>query len=130
MVGFPVSTNAVMDTNEGGRRRNRSWPEMLKREIVAASFEPGASVAVVARRYEVNANQIFSWRKLYRDGLLGSGGPALVPVTVADAPSDMTPAPSVADTIEIEVPGGYRVRVGSGVDAQALRRVLDALARR
>jgi transposase len=119
-----------MDTNEGGRRRNRSWPETLKREIVAASFEPGASVAVVARRYEVNANQVFSWRKLYRDGLLGSGGPALVPVTVAEVPTDVAPTASAADTIEIEAPGGYRIRVGSGVDGKALRRVLDALARR
>ena len=114
----------------GGRRRNRSWPAALKREIVAASFEPGTSVSVVARRYEVNANQVFSWRKLYRDGLLGSGGPALVPVTVAEASTDVAPTPSVADTIEIEVPGGYRVRVGSGVDGQALRRVLDALVGR
>jgi transposase-like protein len=44
-----------MDMNGCGRRRNRSWPEALKREIVAAWFEPGASVSVVARRYEVNA---------------------------------------------------------------------------
>ena len=47
-----------MDMNGCGRRRNRFWPEALKREIVAASFEPGASVSVVAR-------------------LVGSGGPAL-----------------------------------------------------
>ena len=100
-----------MDMNGCGRRRNRSWPEALKREIVAASFEPGASVSVVAR-------------------LVGSGGPALVPVTVADAGAGVTSRPDVADTIEIEVPGGYRVRVGSGVDGKALRRVLDALARR
>src|SRR3954468_24729329 len=51
------------------QRRNRSWPETLKREIVAASFAPGSSVSVVARRYDVNTNQVFSWRKLFRDGL-------------------------------------------------------------
>ena len=119
-----------MDTNGSGRRRHRSWPEALKREVVAASFEPGASVSVVARRYDVNANQLCSWRKLYRDGLLGSGGLALVPVTVAGAPGAETVPPGVADTIEIEMPGGYRIRVGSGVDGKALRRVLDALAGR
>jgi transposase len=119
-----------MDTNESGRRRNRSWPEAVKREIVAASFEPGASVAVVARRYEVNANQVFSWRKLYRQGLLGSGRPALVPVAVADVPAAEPPLPGATDAIEIEVPGGYRIRVGSGVDGKALRRVIDALVRR
>ena len=33
-------------------------------------------------------------------------------------------------TIEIDVAGKYRVRVGSGFDGQALRRVLDVLERR
>ena len=58
-------------------------------------------------------------------------GPALVPVTVTAAPGDAaSPAPRAADTIEIELAGGYRVRVGSGVDGKALRRVLDVLERR
>jgi transposase len=119
-----------MDTNGSGRRRNKSWPDALKREIVAASLAPGASVSLVARRYDVNTNQLFSWRKLYRDGLLGSGGPALVPITVAAQQDAAGAAPGVSDTIEIEVPGGYRVRVGSGVDGEALRLVLDVLTRR
>ena len=33
-------------------------------------------------------------------------------------------------TIEIDLAGKYRVRVSSGVDVQALRRVLDVLERR
>ena len=55
-----MSTKPVMDTSGKERRRHRSWPEALKREIVAASFAPGASVSVVARQYDVNANQVFS----------------------------------------------------------------------
>ena len=43
-----VSTKSIMDTN-GERRTNKRWSEALKREIVAASFAPGASVSVVAR---------------------------------------------------------------------------------
>src|SRR5258708_39416179 len=119
-----------MDTTATGRRRNRAWPEALKREIVAASFAPDSSVSMVARRYDVNTNQVFGWRRLYRDGLLGSGGPALVPVTVAAEPDAGSVAPGVMDTIEIEVPGGYRIRVGPGVDGRALRLVLDVLTRR
>jgi transposase len=129
-----VSTNAVMDTTGTGRRRNRSWPEALKREIVAASFAPGASVSMVARSYDVNTNQVFSWRKLYRDGLPAVAdptGPMLLPVTVtAEPPGEVSAASSVADTIEIELAGKYRVRVGGGVDGKALRRVLDVLERR
>ena len=123
-----------MDASSRERRRHRSWPEALKREIVAASSAPGSSVSVVARRYDVNANQVFGWRKLYRDGGLASAdasAPALVPVTVTAAQGvEASPAPRAADTIEIELAGGYRVRVGGGVDGKALRRVLDVLERR
>jgi transposase len=89
---------------------------------------------VVARRYDVNANQVFGWRKLYRDGVLAPAapsGPALVPVTVTAAQGgDASQVPGAADTIEIELGGRYRVRVGSGIDGKALRRVLDVLERR
>lgn len=60
-----MSTSSVMDTSLRMRRRHRSWLEALKREIVAASFAPGASVSIVARQYDVNRNQVFAWRKLY-----------------------------------------------------------------
>ena len=116
-----------------GRRRNRSWPEALKREIVAASLAPGASASVVARRYDVNANQVFSWRKRYRDvspAAAVKAAPRLVPVMVTPERDAAARQPSTAlETIEIDL-GDYRVRVGSAVDAQALRRVLDVLERR
>jgi transposase len=128
-----VSTKSVMGTNGTGRR-NRSWPEALKREIVAASFAPGSSVSMVARRYDVNANQVFSWRRRFRDpphapAVLSA--PQLFPVTVTAERDAAAAQPStVAETIEIDLAGKYRVRVSSGVDAQALRRVLDVLERR
>jgi transposase len=104
-----VSTKAVMDTTGTGRRRNRSWPEALKREIVAASYAPGSSVSIVARRYDVNTNQVFGWRKLYRDGSSASAdptGPVLLPVTVtAESGDDVAAESSAADTIEIELAG-------------------------
>ena len=126
--------NSDVDTVATPRRRNRLWPEALKREIVAASFEPDASVSVVARRYDVNTNQLFAWRKLYRtDGGVQAGpsGPMLLPVTVtADPGAPATSTSSAAETIEIELGDKYRIRIGSGVDGKALRRVLDALERR
>jgi transposase len=129
-----VSTKSVMGTTATGRPRNRSWPEALKREIVAASFAPGSSVSKVARHYDVNANQVFSWRRVYRDDPrvpAVPSGPQLIPVEVtAEQNAVAAPPSSVAETIEIDLAGRYRVRVGSGVDAQALRRVLDVLERR
>jgi transposase len=128
-----VSTKLVMGTNGTGRR-NRSWPEALKREIVAASYAPGSSVSKVARHYDVNANQVFGWRKRYRDDPRASampGAPRLIPVVVtAEQDAVATQPSSVAETIEIDLAGRYRIRVGSGVDTQTLRRVLDVLERR
>jgi transposase len=125
-----VSTKSVMGTNGTGRR-NRSWPEALKREIVAASFAPGSSVSVVARHYDVNANQVFGWRKRYGDASRAPAvlsAPQLIPVMVTAEPDAVAAQPStVAATIEIDLAGKYRVRISGGIDAQALRRVLDVL---
>jgi len=125
-----------MDTSRE-RRRNKRWPEALKREIVAASFAPGASVSIVARQYDVNANQVFSWRRRYCAGehspAPALSTPGLVPVTITPGPDDegaSPPAPTTSETIEIEVAGGYRVRVGSGFDGRTLKRLLDVLRKR
>ena len=118
-----------MGTNRQ-RRRHRSWPEALKREIVAASLVPGASVSRVARRYDVNANQVFAWRRRYRDGSAEPAELRLLPVTVTpDHPEGMALA-RASELIEIALTGGYRVRVGDGVQATTLRLVLDVLERR
>ena len=78
----------------------------------------------------MNDNQLFSWRKRYREGSLGPCGPTLVPVTIAVDPAGGSAPAGLGDTIEIDAPGAYRIRVGSAVDGKALRRVLDALGRR
>lgn len=119
-----------VDTN-GEKRRNKRWPEELKREIVAATLQPGASVSVVARQYDVNANQLFAWRRrLLAEAK--SATPALVAVTITPEPeTKAAPAePAHSDTIEIEVGGDCRVRVSCDFDGRALKRVLDVLRKR
>jgi transposase len=55
----------------------------------------------------------------------------LIPVIVTAEPDAVVTQPSTAaEAIEIDLAGKYRVRVGSGVEAQVLRRVLDVLERR
>jgi transposase len=129
-----VSTTEIMDTSLRAKRRHKVWPESLKREIVAACLVPGASVSMVARQYDVNTNMVFTWRKLY-GGVPNTVAPQMLPVVVTpDSPVAAPPAPSAglhsAGLIEIELPGGYRVRIGSNIKAAALRVVLDALERR
>ena len=79
--GEEVSTSELADTSAerlSGNRRRR-WPEGLKRQIVAETLEPGSSVSIVARRHDVNANQLFQWRRQLRVKSPASGG-ALLPV--------------------------------------------------
>lgn len=125
-----MSTNGIMDTSLRVRRRHRSWPEALKREIVAASLVPGASVSVVARQYDVNANQVFTWRKRFGETLNAVLAPQLVPVVVTPDQPAAGALAALGDVIEIELPRGYRIRVGGDIKATALRLVLDALERR
>ena len=130
-----MSTKPVMGTSRTrGGQHKRSWPEALKREIVAATLAPGSSVSIVARHYDVNANQVFSWRKHFREeppALSASSSPQLIPVTITTEKGSAPAAPmAVSEKIEIDVGGKYRVHIGGGFDKGALRRVLDVLERR
>jgi len=78
-----TSEQTILDkTPKREARRRRSVEE--KRRIVEETLEAGASVARVARRHAVNANQVFYWRKKYREGRLGkSQSSKLLPVTLS-----------------------------------------------
>src|SRR5579872_2066029 len=125
----------VVEAPAGSKRRKYSIAE--KRRIVEESFEPGASVARVARAHGVNANQVFSWRRLYQRGRLGANirtAPAveLLPVTISDAPAAPVPTPAATPssvspgTIQLQLPRG-RLRIEGVVDPDCLRVVLNCL---
>jgi transposase len=125
----PAST----ETPEGRKRRRYSIAE--KRRIVEESFRPEASVARVARAHGVNANQVFSWRRLYQRGRLGGNGndtqtAKLLPVTISDSPAAPVPAPisasAPAGSIQLQLPRG-RLRIEGAVDRESLRLVLECL---
>jgi transposase len=119
----------VLLVEPASKRRYRSKQE--RRHVVEETLQPGASVAVIARRHGVNANQVFHWRKLYREGKL-DGKPAtaqLVPVRVAEVVSADEPAAKLyAGVIVVEV-GRARIRIEGPVDAENLRLVLERVAR-
>jgi transposase len=107
--------------------RRRSIKE--RREIVEETLLAGASVSRVARRHDVNANQVFYWRKLYREGRLGSSKQLLAVEVTQDRSALMTEeasAPS-SGTIEIKLAKGS-LRVFGSIDVLALRVVLECLA--
>lgn len=113
------------------RRRRRVWTEDEKRRIVAETFAPGASVSIVARRHDLNANMLFTWRRQL--GSTPVTGDTVVFVPAAIAPEFASPevsASRLVGRIEIILAGGDRVIVGADVDAAALARVVKVLSRR
>jgi transposase len=131
-------TEGIVDTLDQSaaagmaKRKQRRRTIKERRDIVEETLIPGASVAKVARRHEVNANQVFYWRKLYREGRLGiSIATPLLPVKVkterpTKAFKDNDPIFS-SGTMEIKLPRGT-LRIAGSVDVLALRAVLECLA--
>jgi transposase len=127
-----TSEQTAVETPQQATRRRRSVDE--KRRIVEETLEAGTSVARVARRHAVNANQVFYWRKKYREGRLGkSRSGNLLPVRVSDIPlrksgqTRCVSARCASGAMEIKLPKG-QLRVTGSVDAEALRTVLEYLA--
>jgi len=117
-------------------RNHRSIDE--KRRIVAETRVPGASIAAVARRYGVNANLVFAWRRQDDQGLLvdrtrrGSGR-RLVPVKLLEERS--APVPVVApppagmsgSAIWVEFPSGAKLHIAAEVSPSLLSPLIEAL---
>jgi transposase len=119
------------------RRRRRRAEE--RRRVVEETLVAGSSVARVAQRHGVNANQVFQWRRLYQNGLLG-GTPTnalkLLPVSVTEDVAPAKPeqveaagALPVAATgaIHIELRKGIRISLEGAVDPALVRAVLKSL---
>jgi transposase len=116
------------------RRRRRVWSEEEKRRIVAETLEPGASVSLVARRHDINANQLFTWRRTVNatPSLAADRATRMVPavVTAESVPAISASRARAAGRIEIALASGARVIVDSMVDPVALRHVIEVLSRR
>jgi transposase len=130
-----IGSASTAKPQSSAKRQYRSAE--LKRRIVEESLAPGASVAQIARTHGVNANQVFTWRRKYRQGLLPvvkQRIPRLLAVQVTETP-DRTTAPVSAGspappsgTIQIQLAKGT-VRICGRADLEVLRTALEVLAR-
>ena len=137
-----------MDTKESSSPQNQSpsssikpvtrrrFSKAQKRNMVEATLDGKASVSIVARQYDINANQLFRWRKQYHDGLLGETAQAtLLPVKVSASSKPVTTMPSGSpaavsgdDTIEIILSNHHRVIIGRHACQQSLLTILRVLS--
>jgi len=137
----------------GLRREYKDW---FKAQVVEECHKPGASVSIVARRHDINANVLFRWRREYQLGILKptprpgreeafvpvgviDGNGKLVPAAPAQASSlavkalpPPVPAPSPRPTppgvVELHLSNKIKIRIQGEVNKDALRGVL-AIAR-
>jgi len=128
-----------MEIRAGKRWRTRE--ERLR--IVEETLKPDVSVAQVGQAHGINANQIFHWRRQYREGWFGNeASQALIRVKVAGAKPAKRSAENLhakqkqgkraeaieSGTIEIDL-GHARVRIAGAADPDCVRAALEGLAR-
>jgi transposase len=138
-----------------GRERRRAWTTEQKLQIVAESFEAGASPIAVARRHGIGSGLLYTWRQQMVRGELGAivtqpppdfARVEIVPMPVGtEMPTTCKPESEIAlpnnaarialpdqadGRIEIVLASGVVVRVDVAVDQGALCRVLAALSGR
>jgi transposase len=82
----------------------------------------------VARRYDVNANLVFTWLRDPRFADNSGEVASFLPVEIVRAP-ELAVAPSPGEgRIEIELAGGHRLRIVGSYDPEALARLLRGLS--
>jgi transposase len=125
-----VSRLEVIQT--GARRR---WTLEEKRRIVAEGDSGARQVSATARRYGLSTGQLFTWRRLAREGRLGGDAEGVVfaEAVIADrgaATAALAPPVGACRGMEIVLADGLRVIVEQNVDPGALARLIGALERR
>lgn len=122
-----VSRLEVIET--GARRR---WNVEEKLRILAESECGPRQVSATARRYGLSTGQLFTWRRLARQGRLSAVEPmTFAPVVVSrdDAPSPAVDAPAI---IELVLRNGRLLRLPESVTparAAALAEALEGIAK-
>lgn len=114
-----------------GKARRRRWSAAEKQRIVAETYERGTTVRAVAARHDLYPSLLHTWRRQAREGHFAAEPRAhFVPVRLSAAPPPMPPLvaePTLAGLIEIVLPDGVRLRLGSEASTALLRRVLTVL---
>ena len=105
------------------RRTRRRWSDDFKLRVVAEASRPGVSVSALARRYDLNNNLLFNWKRRFGVDL------AFLPVEVVPESTVPIVEPEVSDRkIEIRLSNGHRLSVSGAFDPDAVARLLRGLS--
>lgn len=120
-----------MDTTQQ-RERRRRYTLAFKRQVVEEAMAGDDSVSVVARRHDLNANLLFTWRRRYQQGTLAGAAAeksALLPIRVTGAENGVSKPAEGGVELELLLAQGHRVRVHGAVEPAVLRAALEVLSR-
>ena len=124
----------------------RYWTLEQKLGMLRDAFGADGCVRTAMEQHEVSSGQLYTWRRLAMSGeLTGIAPPALmspvsgactdfaeVAINESEPPALMPPRFATSDPvgrIGIELASGIRLTVDTGVDAEALARVLSVIGR-
>lgn len=113
-----------------GPERRRRWSISEKLRVVEECSADGASVADVARRHDIHANQVHLWRRQARMGLLSDaadGRFARVTVTTPRSSAGAEPATASTSAIEVRLRNGRILRVPEGIAPARVAQFAEAL---
>ncbi|WP_232452451.1 transposase, partial [Burkholderia ubonensis] len=116
-----------------------NFADEFKRALIEQTFEPDASVSLVARCNDINTNLLFRWRRQYLEGAFGpprpehvghqkptDGIPTLLPVSIVDESKRLRPAVRLLGLIEcIVVPTKFFSGNQSGRDVGGQTREVE-----
>lgn len=111
-------------------RKRRIWSDDENRMICAQTRVPDVSVSQVARRYDVNANLVFTWRRDPRFAGEPSveEGACFLPVEVVERSASRSTGVVIENRIEIDLADGHRVRISGSYDPDTLARLIRGLS--
>lgn len=101
--------------------RRRCWSDEEKLAILKETTQPGAIVAVVARRHGIGTGQLYTWRKQLLRGAMAGFAPVEL---ICSERADQSPE---IGRIEIRRGGAFTVSVDTCVDREALKLVLEVV---
>nr|WP_309504620.1 transposase [uncultured Roseovarius sp.] len=121
-------TRLGVEVSQAGNRR---WPDHVKARIVAETLVPGATVNVVARRYDLRPNQLSAWRRMAKDGDLVLPAPEgeveFAPLVVIDVDAPPVEEPETAPPVIEIVAGAVSVRLDGATPADRIADIVRAL---
>jgi len=109
-----------------GVARRRRWPDEVRAQIVAETFEEGANISAIARRHGAAPSQVFGWRKAALEHVAGQAKTAHFAPVVCEKAKAPPPILEPSFAIEVEI-GETKLRIAANATRETILAVMEGL---